>query len=69
MVKNSSRLKRFEDNYARKNKPDILQNLKLLDQLHKEAQALSSFPLQDPLSGLDIDIKVAKVINSVPKTP
>jgi len=40
----------------------------LLDSLYKEARALSVFPLQDPLSGLEIDIKIAKVVNSVPKT-
>jgi hypothetical protein len=68
MVKNSSRLREFKDNYTRRDKPDLLRNLQLLDQLYKEAKALSVFPLQDPLSGLDIDIKIAKVINSVPKT-
>jgi len=68
MVKNTSRLKEFEDNYIRSNKPDLLRNLQLLDQLYKEAKALSVFPLQEPLSGLEIDIKIAKVINSVPKT-
>lgn len=68
MIKNSSRLKEFEDNHIRRNKPDLLRNLRLLDSLYKEARALSAFPLQDPLSGLEIDIKIAKVINSVPKT-
>jgi len=67
MVKNTSRLREFEDNYMRRDKPDLLRNLQLLDQLYKEAKALSVFPLQEPLSGLDIDIKIAKVINSVPK--
>jgi len=68
MIKNSPRLKAFEDDYTRRNKPDIRRNLKLLDKLYKEAKALSAFPLKEPLSGLDIDIKIAKVINSVPKT-
>ena len=68
MIKNSSRLKEFEDKYTRRNKPDLLRNLRLLDSLYKEARALSVFPLRDPLSGLEIDIKIAKVINSVPKT-
>lgn len=68
MKKNSPRLKEFEDKYTRRNKPDLLRNLRLLDSLYKEARALSMFPLQDPLSGLEIDIKIAKVINSVPKT-
>jgi hypothetical protein len=68
MVKNTSRLKEFENNYMRRDKPDLLRNLQLLDQLYKEAKALSVFPLQELLSGLEIDIKIAKVINSVPKT-
>jgi len=68
MVKNTSRLREFENNYMRRDKPDLLRNLQLLDQLYKEAKTLSVFPLQEPLSGLDIDIKIAKVINSVPKT-
>jgi len=68
MVKNTSRLREFENNYMRRDKPDLLRNLQLLDQLYKEAKALSVFPLQELLSGLEIDIKIAKVINSVPKT-
>jgi len=68
MIKNTSRLKEFEKNYARRQKPDLVQNLKILDQLYTEAKALSVFPLKDPLSGIDVDIKIAKVINSVPKT-
>ena len=68
MVKNSSKLREFEDNYMRRDKSDLLRNLQMLDQLYKEAKVLSVFPLQEPLSGLDIDIKIAKVINSVPKT-
>jgi hypothetical protein len=68
MVKKTSRLKEFEDNSIRRNKPDVQHNLRLIDSLYKEARALSVFPLRDPLSGLEIDIKIAKVINSVPKT-
>jgi len=68
MVKNSSRLREFEDNCISRDKPDLLRNLQLVDQLYKEAKALSVFPPQDPLSGLDIDIKIARVVNSVPKT-
>jgi hypothetical protein len=68
MVKNSLLLKKFNDDYMRKENADILRNLQLQDQLYKQAKALSTFPLQDPLEGLEIDIKMAKVINSVPKT-
>jgi hypothetical protein len=39
-----------------------------MDALFEEARALRIFPLTDPLEGLDTDIKVAKVINSVRKS-
>ena len=68
MIKNVSRLKKFEDNAIRRNRSDVRQNLRLIDSLYKEARALSVFPLRDPLSGLEIDIKIARVVNSVPKT-
>lgn len=68
MVKNTSKLRAFEDDYMRRDKPNFWQNLQLIDQLYEEAKALSVFPPQDPLTGLDIDIKIARVINSVPKT-
>lgn len=68
MVKNASKLKEFEDDSIRRKTPDIRQNLRLMDSLYKEARALFVFPLPDPLSGLETDIKIAKVINGVPKT-
>jgi hypothetical protein len=68
MVKNSSKLREFEDDYLKRGKPNLQQNLRLVDQLYQEAIALSVFPLRDPLSGLETDIKIARVINSVPKT-
>ncbi|MBN1273959.1 MAG: hypothetical protein JXB26_16975 [Candidatus Aminicenantes bacterium] len=69
MVKNVSKLKKMEDDYTRRTKPDLNKNFKLLDALYEEARALSVFPLKDPLEGLDVDIRIAKAINSVPKTP
>jgi hypothetical protein len=67
MVKNSTRLKDFEDNFIRQDQSNMTKNLQLLDSLYKEAKALSVFPLRNPLEGIEIDIKLAKVINSVPK--
>ncbi|MGB2908104.1 MAG: hypothetical protein WBB73_13445 [Candidatus Aminicenantaceae bacterium] len=68
MVKNNSKLREFEDNYIRQHKTSVVFNLRLIDSLYEEAKALSLFPLAELLSGLDIDIKIARVINSVPKT-
>ncbi len=49
MVKCRSRLREFEDDQVRRNKPDVLRNLQLLDQLYREARALKALPLKEPL--------------------
>lgn len=46
---------------------DIEQKFRILDALYEEALFLGIFPLSDQLEGIDIDIKVAKVVNSVSK--
>lgn len=68
MIKNSRKLRAFEDSLIRRNKVDPKHNFLIVDELYKEARALEVFPLKEPLSGLDVDIKIARVINSVPKT-
>jgi hypothetical protein len=68
MVKNTSRLRKFDADLIRQSRPDLLRSLQLLDSLYEEAKHFAVFPLSEPLSGLEIDIKIAKVINSVPKT-
>jgi hypothetical protein len=69
MIKNSQKLKKFEDEYLQKEKSDISRNFQILDALFKEALALGIFPLKNPLEGIEVDIKIAKVVNSVSKTP
>jgi len=65
MIKNRKELEKFENQIIRKEKLSIKKKFLLMDAMYKEAVALGSFPLKDALSGLDIDIKIAKVINSV----
>lgn len=69
MVKNGEAVRSLEKAIIRKDKPDLLKNIRLVEALYKEAVFLGAFPPQDKLSGLDIDIKIARVINSVSKTP
>ncbi len=37
----------------------------ILDGLYREAVLLGVFPLKDPLEGLEVDIKLARALNSV----
>jgi hypothetical protein len=69
MIKNPDKFKKFEDTYLKKEDLDISRNFRIFDALFKEALALGIFPLKNPLEGLEVDIKIAKVVNSVSKSP
>jgi hypothetical protein len=57
----------FEIEFLRKEKLDTKKKFKIVEDLYKEAVALGAFPLKDSLEGLEVDIRIAKVINSVSK--
>jgi len=59
----------LEKEIIRKERPDFARNIRIVEAMNEEAVSLGVFPPKDKLSGLDIDIKIAKVINSVSKTP
>lgn len=58
---------RFEIEILRNEKLDIKKKFKIVEALYKEAVALGVFPLKDSLEGLEVDIRIAKGINSVSK--
>ena len=60
-----SDLLKFERNLVRKEKVDYGRNFRIVDALYNEAVALDIFPLRNPLDGIEVDLKIAKVVNSV----
>jgi len=56
---------KFEIEILRNEKLDIKKKFKIVEALYKEAVALGVFPLKDSLEGLEVDIRIARVINSV----
>ncbi len=46
---------------------NIRQKFKIINALYEEAIALGALPLKNPLEGIDIDIRIARVVNSVSK--
>ncbi len=58
-------LLKFELNLLRKENVDYGRNLRIMDALYNEAVALGAFPLRNPLDGIEVDLKIAKVVNSV----
>ncbi len=69
MIKNPDLLQKFEDEFTQREKADFLKNIRLVDAMYREAVSLGIFPLKDPLDGVETDIKIAEVINSVSSTP
>ena len=65
MIKNSKQLRDFEREYEKKQNRDLDEKYKILDAMYREAKYLGVFPLKNPLEGIEVDIKIAKVINSV----
>ena len=60
-----SDLLKFELNLLRKEKVDYGRNFRIVDALYHEAVALDTFPLRNSLDGIEIDLKIAKAVNSV----
>jgi hypothetical protein len=59
--------RRFEIEILKNEKLDIRKKFEIVEALYREAVALGVFPLQDSLEGLEVDIRIAKVVNSVSK--
>lgn len=55
----------FEIDFLRKEKVDIARNFRMVEALYKEAVTLGVIPLKNPLDGIDVDLRMAKVVNSV----
>ena len=68
MITNRKKFKEFEKNLLKNEKLDIIQNFKIVEALYREAVTLQVIPLKNPLEGLEMDIKIARVVNSVSKS-
>jgi hypothetical protein len=63
MVKRPDLLEAFERAQIRNTPPDYFWNLRICEALYEEAKALGYFPLKNPLEGIEMDIRLAKVLN------
>jgi len=65
MIKDAKVLAEFEKNEIRKEKPDYEKALRLFEGMWKEAMLLGVIPLKDPLEGIEVDMKIARILNGV----
>ena len=59
----------FESELLRREQLTLEQKFRMLDALHAEAVALGALPLRNPLEGLEVDIRIAWVVNHVSRAP
>lgn len=67
MIINCREFQSFEKKMIEQKNLNIRQKFKIINALYEEAIALGALPLKNPLEGIDIDIKIARVVNSVSK--
>lgn len=67
MIKNREQIREFERELIRKEKTDVTKNFQIVDAMYHEAVELGIIPMRDPLDGLEIDIRIAEVLNYVPE--
>jgi len=65
MVKNYRELQKFERDLIASEKPDYRKNFRIMEAMYREALELGIFPLKNPFEGIEVKIKIAKVVNSV----
>jgi hypothetical protein len=65
MIKDTEIFRKFENNWIASQKPDLEENLRILDGMYELAVALGKFPGPDPLEGIEKNIRVARILNRV----
>ena len=65
MIKNSELLEKFERKVLQKEKLDYRPALRIFESMWREGMALGVLPLKDPLEGIEVDIRIARMLNHV----
>jgi hypothetical protein len=65
MIKDKKAWEEFERKLIRDTKADYNTNLRIFEELLAYAKLLGKFPPDDPLEGIESDIRTARILNSV----
>jgi len=65
LIKNADLLNKLEDDFIRdRGRLTYPQSLRLFEAMWEEGVRLGVLPPKDPMDGIEVDIRVAKVLNS-----
>lgn len=67
MIRSDAVLRRFDEDFERTHRLSHRQALAILDGLWAEGRALGVLPPKDPMTGIDVDIRIARILNSCSK--
>lgn len=67
MIRDARALQRLEDSVIRGRKLSHPQALRLFEAMWQEGAALGVLPPKDPLEGIDVDMRIARIVNSCSK--
>jgi len=65
LLRNRHLLEELEREFLSREKRDLEGNLELLDAMWEEAVHLQALPPSDPLEGIEVDLRIARTVNSV----
>ena len=67
MIKNPKTLEKFEKKNIKETNLTFKEKLNIYENLWTEALLMKVLPSKDPLEGIEIDIKIARILNSLYK--
>ncbi len=67
MIRDAEALKRFEDSVIREGQLSHQQALSLFEAMWQEGVALGVLPPKDPLEGIEVDMRISRIVNSCSK--
>ena len=68
MIKRTKKLIEFERRWLLEDRSSVTERLRALDALYSQAKSFGVLPPANPLEGIDADIRLARVLNSVRRT-
>jgi hypothetical protein len=69
MIRDPCRWRAFENSWIASQKPDLAQNLRLVDGMYELARGLGQFRNEDAMDGIEKNIRLVALLNRVQNAP
>ena len=69
MIRDKTLWKRFEADWQAKREQDFEANLSLFETLIEHARSMGAWPPKDPMDGIEVDIRLARMVNTYVEKP